>query len=111
MQFKSNEMYSKYTKYVFCYPLVECYPWIILIDSSFLSSDRVLARHSSETEEKHRLLMDALAHMQAAVAEQEHVAQNALSLLPAHNEVQRTHKHKSEISDFLLKCLKLLSTS
>ncbi|XP_072292426.1 cilia- and flagella-associated protein 46 [Eucyclogobius newberryi] len=47
---------------------------------------RFSARHAAETEEKQRLLLDALSQMQAAVRELEDVALEVQSLLPAQEE-------------------------
>ncbi|KAK7901384.1 hypothetical protein WMY93_018153 [Mugilogobius chulae] len=47
---------------------------------------RFLAEHTADTEQKQRLLLDALAQMQAAVHELEHVALNSQNLLPAQEE-------------------------
>ncbi|XP_037829580.1 cilia- and flagella-associated protein 46 [Kryptolebias marmoratus] len=46
---------------------------------------RLLASFCPDREEKHRLLLDGLSHMQLAVTLQEHVAFNAQNLLP-HNQ-------------------------
>ncbi|XP_027134224.1 cilia- and flagella-associated protein 46 isoform X3 [Larimichthys crocea] len=47
---------------------------------------RILAHHSTYTEDKQRFLLDGLSQMQLAVTEQEHVVQNIQKLLPSQEE-------------------------
>lgn len=50
---------------------------------------RILAHHSTYTEDKQRFLLDGLSQMQLAVTEQEHVVQNIQKLLPSQEEVKK----------------------
>lgn len=48
---------------------------------------RVLAHHTTYTEDKRRFLLDGISQIQLAVTEQEHVVLNAQRLLPSQEEV------------------------
>ncbi|XP_044070722.1 cilia- and flagella-associated protein 46 isoform X2 [Siniperca chuatsi] len=47
---------------------------------------RILANHTTHTEDKRRFLLDGVSQMQLAVTEQEHVVLNAQRLLPSQEE-------------------------
>ncbi|XP_073337460.1 cilia- and flagella-associated protein 46 isoform X1 [Pagrus major] len=47
---------------------------------------RILANHTTSTEDKQRFLLDSLSQMQQAVTEQEHAVLNAQRLLPSQEE-------------------------
>ncbi|XP_030298554.1 cilia- and flagella-associated protein 46 isoform X3 [Sparus aurata] len=47
---------------------------------------RILANHTTSTEDKQRFLLDSLSQMQQAVTEQEHVVLNAQRMLPSQEE-------------------------
>lgn len=52
---------------------------------------RILANHTTSTEDKQRFLLDSLSQMQQAVTEQEHVVLNAQRMLPSQEEVDKVH--------------------
>ncbi|XP_031140179.1 cilia- and flagella-associated protein 46 isoform X1 [Sander lucioperca] len=54
--------------------------------AEFAHGRRILANHTTYTEDKQRFLLDGLSQMQLAVTEQEHVALNAQKLLTSQEE-------------------------
>ncbi|KAM7408201.1 hypothetical protein PAMA_002070 [Pampus argenteus] len=72
---------------------------------------RILARYTTDAQEKRRFLLDGLSHMQFAITEQEHVVLNAQSLFPTQEEshgllaMRRLLHLRLALAEFCLKML------